>query len=1312
MKKASRPIDTPDTAIAYNFCDLVPDFSFTVNGTQIAVRVTPVLGADLYELYRCKTAKGKYDRFLSCVSPVLEYYDPEGSSWYYKVRAVHGSEKEEVATKYSKAQFIDLVSAAKERDLRLNQFFESIKGVGDFLSFEDLDIEIESLRVAGLEVREKEQRRKLEEEAEKKKKEIEAQNKRRQAAARRAEARRERKRLEHVENVTRMDLPLDFVNAYTDDDRANAHCESMSDGLLMSLDMLGMVDIEFIASVTGSDLKTVIENLKGSIYQNPLHWNEVFYKGWETADEYLSGNLIHKYQVAKEANEKYNGYFQNNITALEAVLEPDISVDDIYVTLGSPWVPTDIIDDFIAYMAFEGKLNTPEAKEYYAQCQTMDFAVRHDEYTGYWQIPNKNRFRTSKFHGLFEEVNYQIYGTREMDMLYILENTLNMKTLTVSEFKDQSDPNCKTRVINQNGTVKVLEKQKFMIDTFRNWVWEDENRKRRLQSAYCRKYGNVRKRTFDGSFLELPGLSDDVKLYDYQKNAVARILFSPNTLLAHDVGSGKTYIMIAAGMELRRLGKSKKNLYVVPNGIIGQWESIFKMMYPEANILTVSIKNFSPKKRGETLNRIKNEDFDAIIMTYSCFDMLSPSDKYYISLYKERLKMLEKASKNFAKTGSIDKKRESIQKTLSKLQLTYKKTPKIMPFDELGINTLFLDEAHNYKNIDLDSRISRVRGTGGGGSERGNLMMDKVHCVQRMNDGGRVVFATGTPVTNSLSDIYVMQKYLQEGELEFQGIQNFDAWAGMYAEKTTGFEIDVDTNSYHIVTRFARFCNIPELTATLSSIADFHKVDKAVGIPELDGYTDSLRNGSDDFKDYLKEISNRADDVRQKRVTPKEDNLLKITTDGRKAALDMRLIDVAFGLDPDAKVMRCAENVFDVYEATRKEKGTQLVFCDISTPKEGFNLYDELKNLLIAMGMPKNEIAFIHDADSDLRRQDLFKAMREGEIAVLVGSTSKMGHGVNVQKRLVAIHHLDVPWRPSDMVQREGRILRQGNENDKVKIFRYVTRGSFDAYSWQLLETKQRFIGQIMAGEATMREGTDVDDTVLNYAEVKALAVGNPRIKRRVEVCNELDKYRILQRDFMEERRRKEQDLIILPQKIEAQKDRIRRCQMDIDAYAKEKRNYKDMGYKEQKAIRDTIYAAVVANQNSVNETPVMTYQGFKVVVPAYMVPKSITRRSEAENAGEEVTKDIRKEIYYIHLVKNNTYHIELESESGITTRLNNFLEGLGEQKAKYEEVLRVLEYKLKNTEEELNKTESGYADKIDILRHELDELNEELGVA
>lgn len=1305
-EKAIRPQDT-----GCGITKTAPDFSFSVSGSRICVHITPVPGADGYEVLQSAPPRGKYSVAASGASPVLEFSVPKGGSCRCKVRAYRGSGEERIFTELSACRRVDIVSAAKERDARIGEFFESIKRVGNVLSYEDLDIAIESLKVAGLEVNQREERRRLEEEAEKKKKEIEEKRKRRLAAAKRAEARREKKRLEHIEKVTRMDLPTDFVNAYSEDDRAEVRCDSAADGLMKSLDMLGMVDIEFIASVTGLDMKTVIERLKGSIYQNPLHWNEVFYKGWETADEYLSGNLMHKYATAKEANEKYNGYFSSNVTALEGVLEPDIEAEDIYAALGSPWIPTDVIDEFIVYMAFGDDTDSSEAKEYYKQCEERDFAVRHDEFTGYWEIPEKTRFRKSYFHGKFDEPNYRTYGTERMDMLYVLENTLNMKTLSVSDPKDPGDPECKVRIVNREETVKLLEKQRYMAETFRKWVWEDEGRKSRLRAAYIRRYGSVRRRVFDGSFLEFPGMNGDIRLYDYQKNAVARIILSPNTLLAHEVGSGKTYVMIAAGMELKRLKRNTKNLYVVPNNIVTQWESSFKRMYPGANILTVTNLNFCPNRRAETLSRIKNEDFDAILMTYSCFDMLSLSNRYYTALYEERLAMLDKAINVFHSSAAVERKRKKIAATLTKLREGYKKTPKVIPFDELGITTLFLDEAHNYKNIDLESRIAGVRGTASTGSDKSNGMMDKVHCVQRMNNGGRVVFATGTPVTNSLSDIYVMQKYLQEGELEFLGIRSFDAWAGMFAEKTTDLEIDVDTDGYHLVTRFSRFRNIPELAATLSSVADFHKTDKTAGIPELEGYEDSLRDGSQDFKDYLREISNRADDIHRKRVKVREDNMLKVTSDGRKAALDMRLIDEAFGLDPDSKVMRCAENVMAVYEATRASRGTQLVFCDISTPKEGFNLYDDLKDILIAMGMPKKEIAFIHDAKTDLQRQELFGAMCEGGIAVLIGSTSKMGHGVNVQKHLAALHHLDVPWRPSDMVQREGRILRRGNENAKVKIFRYITAASFDAYSWQLLETKQRFIGQIMSGEVTARDGGDIDDTVLNYAEVKALAVGNRKIKKRVEICNELDKYRILQRDYMNDRHKKERCVRTLPAEIEEQKALIAACEKDIEHYLKERVDYDSMPYSEQKAIRKAVYDAALGNQNNPSDTYVLTYQGFKVIVPAYMMPRKAARKSGAADAGVEFA-GAGKPLPYIHLVNNGTYYIEIESESGVTRRLNNFLENLGVQKEKYAAKLNALESRFALAKAELAKEDGGYTEKIRQLCKELDEINAELGVA
>ena len=1298
--------------LAEKFRQIRPSFSFSLNGEVITVRISPVEDAQIYEVYTADKARGEYVCVSKSASPVHEFRLPGKSECCCKVRACREEQTEKADTRFSAIQKIDLVIAEKKRKEKISRFFDVLKEIGTVLSFEDLDIATESLKVAGLEAQEKERRRKLEEEAERNKKLLETQRKRREAAAKRAAARREKKRLEHVANVTRMDLPLDFVNAYSEDERASVQCDSIEDGLVMSLEMLGMVDIEFIASVTGEEMRKIIEELRGTIFQNPLYWNEVFYKGWETADEYLSGNILHKYQVAKRENERYNGYFQSNVTALEGVMDAELATDEIYISLGSPWIPADVIDEFIAFLAFGGNYASKEAQEYCSMCQNEEYAVRHDDYTGVWEIPNRTRFRASKYHGMFEEVNYKIYGTERADMLWILENALNMKTLTITDSARPWDLNCKTRILNQEETVKALEKQQYMNEVFQKWVWEDEDRKERLKTAYCRKYGNVKKRVFDGSFLSFPGMSDKISLYDYQKNAVARILFSPNTLLAHDVGSGKTYTMVAAGMELRRLGKSKKNLYVVPNSIIGQWESMFRMMYPEAKVLTVTHSNFDPKRRPGTLMQIKTGDYDAILMTYSCFDMLPLSDRYYIDLYKERKKILERATSAFYSSKEYSVRESVINRALDKLQQSYEKNgTKDITFDQLGINTLFLDEAHNYKNVSIQSRITRARGIGNAGSARCNQMMDKVHCVQRMNDGGRIVFATATPVTNSLSDIYVMQRYLQDGELEFQGLHSFDAWAGMYAEKTTGFEIDLDTNSYHLVTRFSRFCNIPELTATLSSVADFHRLGRESGIPELEGYTNSLADGSEDFRDYLKEISNRADVIRQKKVSPKVDNMLKITTDGRKAALDMRLIDVAFGRDGDAKVVRCAENAFEVYESTRDVKGTQLIFCDSSTPKDGFNLYGELKEMLVAMGIPEKEIAFVHDAQTDSQRKKLFDAVREGEIAILIGSTMKMGHGMNVQKHLVALHHLDVPWRPADMVQREGRILRQGNENERIRIFRYVTRASFDAYSWQLLETKQRFINQILSGSATAREGSDIDDTVLSYAEVKALAVGNPKIKRRVELCNELDRYRILHKAYVEGKAKNRQLAATLPLEIAEQRDKIEKCRMDIEAYREEKTDYNAMKYEEQKALRAAIYQAVKMNVNKPVETEILTYQGFKVVVPAHMIPKP-RKNDTGDTADTWKTSNIYKPLPYVYLVKNGSYFMDIESEQGITKRLSNCLENLDKQKEKYETKLHQLEQRLKTVQEELKDETGNYTGRIRELENEIRQINEELGVA
>ena len=1084
----------------------------------------------------------------------------------------------------------------------------------------------------------------------------------------------------HIREVTCMDLPLDWENIFNSDPRTQGvHTDSPSDALVMSLTTLGKVDIEYMASITGLEYKEIIGALRGSIYQNPMTWEECFYKGWETADEYLSGNIIRKRRAARKANIRYRGYFSENIKALQAVLPPTVAADDIYVTLGSPWVPTDVIDDFIRHI-------------YKRKCQIYSnnedtLSVKHDEITGTWEIPLKTRYNHSV-------IDTKTYGTERLEALHILERTLNMKSVVVTDTVPcKTNSSGKKRVINKEETVLALEKQQKMIAEFQKWVWTDETRKKRLEEIYESNFSCVRGRVFDGSFLIFPTMSPDVELYSYQKNAVARILFSQNTLLAHEVGSGKTYVMIAAGMELRRMGLSKKNLYVVPNNIVWQWQEIFLKMYPSAKLLIVEPKTFTPSKRKKMLARMRDEDLDGIIIAYSCFELIPISAQFVADEIKEMIDRINKKAAEAGKcTQGLEKEKKKLMKQLAELSVTLNAFSDDIFFDELGITRLFVDEAHNYKNVPISTKSDNVLGIRSSGSKKCADMMNKVNLVQKK--GGGVVMATGTPITNSITDAFIMQKYLQSGELGLLDIGNFDSWVGMFAERVTEFEIDVDTSSYRMATRFAKFHNLPELTSLFSQIADFHRVDKTNGIPEFDGYTDALVAKTQGFDDYLKEISRRADDVRNRNVPRNVDNMLMITTDGRKAALDLRLVDPAAGFTYQSKVARCAENVFHIHSCTN---GTQIVFCDTSTPKAGFNIYDEMKRLLEGMGIPIREIAYIHDADTEKKRAKLFDMMRKGVIRVLVGSTFKLGIGVNVQDKLIAIHHLDVPWRPADMTQREGRILRQGNENPKIKIYRYITEGSFDAYSWQLLETKQRFITGLLSGSYTQRDGSDIEDTVLNYAEVKALAVGNPLVKKRVETANELSRYLTLQRKLVENRLYLEAELRELPAQMEHQRKLIEKAHTDKEFYADYIRSLpipvthaeKKANAEERKNLREMIFAAIRDNELRTSESILTDYCGFKIVLPANM----------------------KKENPFVWLQRTGRYYVELgDTELGILTRFDNFLNGFDAHIDNLNKVLTNMSEKKKNIRAELSSGEN-YTDKISELKEQIEAMDKKLGV-
>ncbi len=1076
---------------------------------------------------------------------------------------------------------------------------------------------------------------------------------------------------ERIAEITSMDLPADFENLYTLDQRVTElHTESIGDALILSLSNLGRVDIEYISAITGEDYKTVISALKGSIYQNPEAWDECFYKGWEDAETYLSGSLRQKWQIASEANKKYNGYFSDNITALERAMPKFVPSKDIYVTLGSPWLPTDIIDEFITHLIGSVTFNNPA---------TM--ATRHDELSGTWEIPNKSRYRYTRFNSVCENS----YGYNETNALQIIEKTLNQASLAVYDEVYTRDLKAK-RVFNEVATMCLVEKQNAILREFKAWIWRNPKRRERLERIYDERFGSTKVRHFDGSFLTFPGMDPSISLYPYQKNAVARILFTPNTLLAHDVGSGKTYIMIAAGMELRRMGISKKNIYVVPNNLVGQWSDIFHSMYPSAKVLTIEPKSFTPKHRFEALRKIRDEDYDGIIMAYSSFELIPLSKKQKIDMLEAELEKYNQATAKLY-SDRFSRQKKSIENKIKRLNEEIEIALGKIFFDELGINTIFLDEAHNYKNVPLNTRVERMNGISCAGSARCQDMLDKVSIVQSRNNGRGAVFATGTPITNSITDAYTMQRYLQYGELRMLGLSSFDGWIGMFAEKHTDFEVDIDTSSYRLTTRFSRFHNLPELTALFASIADFHIVDKSIGVPDFKGYTDTICSPDASFTDYLKVISKRADKVRNGKVSKSKDNLLLITTDGKKAALDMRLINERTKCKTTSKAMLCAKNVYDLYVKYDSIDATQLVFCDSSTPKDAFNLYDEVKDNLIALGVKPEHIAFIHSATTPKLREKMFEAVRRGEIRVLIGSTFKLGLGVNVQDKLIAIHHLDVPWRPADMTQREGRILRQGNTNPEIFIYRYITTGSFDAYSWQLLETKQRFISSILSGHLSERDGSDVSDTALSYAEVKAIAIGNPLVKERVETANELDRITILKRERAKELDAMRQELESLPFKIQAQRDVVAHATADktfvlcdTDFPSKE----------ERRSVRDALEYGVSENVLATSESELLEYRGFKIVLPAGM--------SEQKP--------------FIWLERAGKYYVELgDAKGGYLARIDNFIDKLPKHLERLENGLEQLVSRKSFIEGSLNEGDK-YSTKIDSLRRKLERIDKSLGVA
>jgi N12 class adenine-specific DNA methylase len=897
-------------------------------------------------------------------------------------------------------------------------------------------------------------------------------------------------------------------------------CETPEEALIASIQQTGRVSVARMEALLGQPGYEFIPQLQevGAIFLNPDSGS------WETADTYLAGNVRQKLMFAENAGRK----FASNVEALKAVIPDDLAPHEIGARIGSVWIPaTD-------YQAFLDEIMECEGNR-----------VEFNATAGAWQIDPNHTARWSV-------AATQTYGTERVGALTLFEQALNQQVPTVT---DPAPDDRSKRIVNQKETIAAREKLQELREKFQEWLWLDDERTQRLVRLYNDQFNCIVQRRYDGKHLVLPGFSQVYRLHDHQRDAIWRVVScKSNTLLAHVVGAGKTLTMICAGMELRRLGVAGKPCYVVPNHMLEQFAAEFLRAYPGANILMASKDDLQGDKRRTLLSRIATGDWDGVLITHSSFERIKLGDGFIEDFIQKQIDEIEQAIRDARQDrgNRIVKELERAKKVwlarLTKLAAREKKDD-VLTFDELGIDWLFVDEAHLFKNLYRFTKMTRVAGLPNSNSERAFDMFLKTRCVMARHHGrAGVAFATGTPVSNSMAEMWTMQRYLQPDTLSAFRLQQFDTWAGNFGESVTALELAPDGRGYRMHTRFARFVNLPELMSMFGQVADIRTAEMLkLPVPRALKETATAKPTLE-LKAYVQTLVERSEAIRNGTVTPQQDNMLAVTGDGRKAALDMRLVD-PFAEDYEgSKTNQCAEKVFGVWKETASTRGTQIVFCDLSTPVENgrFSVYQDLRRKLIEMGVPVADIAFIHDYDSDSQKEELFKAVREGRVRVVLGSTQKMGVGTNVQTRLAALHHLDAPWRPSDVEQREGRIIRQGNLNEEVRIHRYVTEGSFDAYIWQTLETKARFIAQVMQGNTGMRSAEDVELAALSYAEVKALASGNPLVLEKAGVDTELAKLSLLKSQWEQQQWRNKSELAALPGRIECIQQRIAGMEGDV----------------------------------------------------------------------------------------------------------------------------------------------------------------------
>ena len=913
--------------------------------------------------------------------------------------------------------------------------------------------------------------------------------------------------------------------------------DTASEALAVSLGEKATIDMDYMMELSGKSENEIFEDLKGVIFLNPLYeYGNAYEPKYLMADEYLSGNVREKLRIAKNSAELYPEDYKVNVEALQKVQPKDLTASEISVRLGATWLPPDDVQEFIFHL-----LETPR----YAQ---WNIKVHFSPFTSEWNIEGKS----------YDKGNvraYNTYGTSRINAYKIIEETLNLKDVRIFDYIED-DEGKKKAVLNKKETAIAQSKQEMIKQEFQDWIWSDPERRERLCKSYNEKFNSVRPREYDGSHIIFNGMNPEIELREHQKNAVAHILYGGNTLLAHAVGAGKTFEMVAAAQESKRLGLCNKSLFVVPNHLTEQWAAEYLQLYPAANILVATKKDFETKNRKKFCGRIATGDYDAVIIGHSQFEKIPMSIERQRAILEQQLEEItggiaelkRNRGENFS-IKQLEKSKKSIKQKLDKLNDQTKKDD-VVTFEELGVDRLFVDESHYYKNLYLYTKMRNVGGIAQTEAQKSSDLFMKCRYLDEITGGRGTVFATGTPISNSMVELYTIQRYLQYNTLVKNGLQHFDAWASTFGETITAVELTPEGTGYRAKTRFAKFYNLPELMAMFKEIADIKTADMLnLPVPEAKYHNIAVKP-SEMQKEMVASLAERAEQVRGGGVDSSVDNMLKITNDGRKLALDQRMLNDMLPDFEGSKINACVDNIYRIWKENADKKSAQLVFCDLSTPKNDgtFSVYNDIRKKLIERGIPESEVKFIHEADTDMKKKELFQKTRKGEVRVLLGSTQKMGAGTNVQDKLIALHDVDCPWRPSDLEQRSGRIVRQGNENPQVDIYRYVTEQTFDAYLYQLVEGKQKFASQIMTSKSPVRSAEDIDETALSYAEIKMLATGNPYIKEKMDLDIQVQKLKMLKSNFLSEKYGLEDKVIkFYPQQIAYLKSRVEGLTKDVE---------------------------------------------------------------------------------------------------------------------------------------------------------------------